>query len=264
MTPAVRNRARSLASVNVATPQYSNLMMTAAVEVLAAKARIALLQSERDEPWADRKQEFDHCPIPTPPDRRPVIRAVSFDDVGAAIGRLLIIAMPSTRDAETGASAKLKDFLLAWWNGLDCGHFPILHLCNVGGILAEDMLKIMAYLAQRSTVYADAWGHRDAMRALLWDGDDLEGGVAGERFLTSRSVSIAGGTNEMQRNIISERLLNLPRQPSFAWTRIAVPTRKCVYGLIGKPWPRWTSAYLNPQRHRERVPLRSPSFPVVD
>nr|WP_087575741.1 MULTISPECIES: hypothetical protein [unclassified Sphingomonas] len=92
------------------------------------------------------------------PQSRPVIRAVSSNDVGAAIGRLLAIALPPTRAAETGASAKIGDFLLAWWNGPDCGHFPILHLCNVDAIIAEDML----------TIYADAWGYRDAMGE-LWE-----------------------------------------------------------------------------------------------
>jgi hypothetical protein len=58
------------------------------------------------------------------------------------------IALPPTRAAETGASAKVADFLLAWWNGDECGHFPVLHLCNVDAVIAEDMLTIMAYLAQ--------------------------------------------------------------------------------------------------------------------
>lgn len=98
-----------------------------------------------------------------PPQRRPVIRAVSFDEVGAAIGRLLPVALPATRAAETGASRKVADFLLAWWNGDECGHFPILHLCNLDAVIAEDMLTIMAWLAQEPTTYADAWGYRDAM-----------------------------------------------------------------------------------------------------
>ena len=34
---------------------------------------------------------------PTPPQRRPAIRAVSVDEADAAIGRLLAIAMPATR-----------------------------------------------------------------------------------------------------------------------------------------------------------------------
>src|SRR3546814_6667901 len=74
----------------------------------------------------------------TPPQRRPVILHVSFDEAGAATGRLLAIAMPPTRAAETGASWKVADFLLAWWNGDECGHFPIIHLCNVDAVIAED------------------------------------------------------------------------------------------------------------------------------
>lgn len=99
----------------------------------------------------------------TSPARRPAIRAVSFDDVGAALARLVPIALPVTRAAETGASAKVADFLLAWWNGDDAGHFPILHLCNLDAVIAEDMLIIMAYLAENATVYADQWGYRDTM-----------------------------------------------------------------------------------------------------
>src|SRR3546814_11781561 len=70
------------------------------------------------------------------------------------------------RSAETGASAKVADFLLAWWNGDECGHFPLLHLCNVDAVIAEDMLTVMTYLAQESTTYAAAWGYRDAMHDL--------------------------------------------------------------------------------------------------
>jgi hypothetical protein len=43
--------------------------------------------------------------------------------------------------------------------------------------------------------------------------DELDG-EAGRRWLTARNISIAGGTNEMQRNIVSERLLGMPREPA--------------------------------------------------
>lgn len=102
-----------------------------------------------------------------PPQRRPAIRAVTFEEAGEAIGRLIVVA-----NADTGQSARVADFLLAWWNGSNNGHFPILHLCNCDAIIGEDMLIIMAYLAQEPTVYADAWGYRDAMVGLVsqWRG----------------------------------------------------------------------------------------------
>jgi alkylation response protein AidB-like acyl-CoA dehydrogenase len=51
--------------------------------------------------------------------------------------------------------------------------------------------------------------------ALVWDEGDLEGQRASLNYLNGRIMSIAGGTNEMQRNAISERVLGLPREPSY-------------------------------------------------
>lgn len=96
------------------------------------------------------------------PQRRPPIRAVSFKDAGEAIARLIVLA-----GSDTGQASRAADFLLAWWDGGTWGHFPILHLSNCDAPIAEDMLTVMAYSAQEPTVYADAWGYRDAMAALV-------------------------------------------------------------------------------------------------
>ncbi|MBE3206136.1 MULTISPECIES: acyl-CoA dehydrogenase family protein [Parafrankia] len=48
---------------------------------------------------------------------------------------------------------------------------------------------------------------------LVWRDD--AGQRAALEYLNSRVWSIAGGSNEMQRNAISERVLGLPREPSF-------------------------------------------------
>jgi alkylation response protein AidB-like acyl-CoA dehydrogenase len=49
---------------------------------------------------------------------------------------------------------------------------------------------------------------------LAWRGDGDPGQTAATNFLNGRIYSIAGGSNQIQRNIIAERLLGLPREPS--------------------------------------------------
>jgi alkylation response protein AidB-like acyl-CoA dehydrogenase len=46
---------------------------------------------------------------------------------------------------------------------------------------------------------------------VTWEVDE-EGEHAGEEFISRQAQSIGGGTNEMQRNLISERLLGMPRE----------------------------------------------------
>ena len=49
---------------------------------------------------------------------------------------------------------------------------------------------------------------------VAWSTDDQPGATASLNFLNGRIMSIAGGSNQIQRNIISERILGLPREPS--------------------------------------------------
>ena len=47
---------------------------------------------------------------------------------------------------------------------------------------------------------------------VIWDGDARFGDNAGEHWLISRGPALGGGSNEMQRNTLSEQLLGLPRE----------------------------------------------------
>ena len=51
--------------------------------------------------------------------------------------------------------------------------------------------------------------------SLVWEADETDGPLVSLAYLNGRNPSIAGGTNEMQRNAIAERGLGMPREPSF-------------------------------------------------
>jgi hypothetical protein len=51
--------------------------------------------------------------------------------------------------------------------------------------------------------------------AIAWDESEGTGASTALTFLNGRINSIAGGTDQMQRNGISEQVLGLPREPSF-------------------------------------------------
>lgn len=103
----------------------------------------------------------------------------------------------------------------------------------VGGLLARDAAlgALRARMTIRSLAGADAGPEASIVKLLgvIHDQDVQEAGVellgasaaaasgiaAGwvSSFLWNRSLTIAGGTSEVQRNVIGERLLGLPRDP---------------------------------------------------
>ena len=91
------------------------------------------------------------------------VEILADPEVKAALKRLVEIAR-----SDTGQSARVANFLLAWWDGDDWGHFPIADLFGVDRQIAADMATIFAFLGQHSgAIYADAFGYREVMADLV-------------------------------------------------------------------------------------------------
>ena len=84
----------------------------------------------------------------------------------AMVGEALDVLIPVAR-SDTHQSCRVANFLLAWWNGLDNGHFPIVDLAATDRQLGEAMVIIMLFLAQNSMEYADLWDRRKDMEDLI-------------------------------------------------------------------------------------------------
>jgi alkylation response protein AidB-like acyl-CoA dehydrogenase len=68
------------------------------------------------------------------------------------------------------------------------------------------------------------------MNAIAWEPSDPEGGRWCGQLLSAQSASIGGGTNEIVRNVIAERILGLPRDEEGD---IVVPFQAVPKALYG-------------------------------
>jgi len=82
---------------------------------------------------------------------------------------------------------------------------------NAAGIAAYGKLAAGTFDPIRARLAMELGGGA----AVAWDDGNLEEQRTSLDYLNSRIMSIAGGTNEMQRNAVGERVLGLPREPSF-------------------------------------------------
>jgi alkylation response protein AidB-like acyl-CoA dehydrogenase len=83
---------------------------------------------------------------------------------------------------------------------------------GTGGRLAQSAGSIGKLMSTRCTVLGREIGMGLlGARGMLWERDRSPSGVVQEQCLFSPAVSIYGGTDQVQRNIIAERVLDLPR-----------------------------------------------------
>jgi hypothetical protein len=89
-----------------------------------------------------------------------------------ALARLIRIAK-----SDTGQSAKVANFLLAWWNAGSCGGFDFTDLWGVDTAIAKDMVAVVALIAAHSN-YPDAYGFRADFERMVadWRPRLVEGG----------------------------------------------------------------------------------------
>jgi alkylation response protein AidB-like acyl-CoA dehydrogenase len=85
-------------------------------------------------------------------------------------------------------------------DGINTGHFPA-----VAGSLLR--LNIGLNVIRRANAAIEIAGPD----GVTWEADDMSPHAA-DQYIFRQALSIGGGTVEMQRNLISERLLGMPRE----------------------------------------------------
>ena len=76
-----------------------------------------------------------------------------------------------------------------------------------------EMLTLKLAFANHWRITADLAAEIVGAGAMLWDSDAPERNQWGQQLLSQFAIRIGGGTDEIQRNIIAERGLGLPREP---------------------------------------------------
>jgi len=72
----------------------------------------------------------------------------------------------------------------------------------------------LAYTELRSRLGDLAMKLLDRAALSLDDIDGIESGIHVERWMNAMSLTIAAGTSQIQRNIVGERMLGLPKEPA--------------------------------------------------
>jgi alkylation response protein AidB-like acyl-CoA dehydrogenase len=131
-------------------------------------------------------------------------------DHGAGRSDLIELARASGRASDPRviqlvAEARANDLVGAQLIG------RITHALNSGALPGPGGSLHRLYAATNSERHADIALEIAGAGAAVWEDGDLAG-LKGVEFLQRQSGSLGGGSNEMQRNIISERVLGMPRE----------------------------------------------------
>jgi alkylation response protein AidB-like acyl-CoA dehydrogenase len=131
-------------------------------------------------------------------------------DHGAGRSDLIELARASGRASDPRviqlvAEARANDLVGAQLIG------RITHALNSGALPGPGGSLHRLYAATNSERQADIALEIAGAGAAVWEDGDLAG-LKGVEFLQRQSGSLGGGSNEMQRNIISERVLGMPRE----------------------------------------------------
>lgn len=87
-----------------------------------------------------------------------------YDSARAALTRLIPLAM-----GDTGQARCVANFLMAWWNGPELGHFEIADMFGLDIDVANDITSVIGFLGQndRGAVYIDGLGFAEEMQDVI-------------------------------------------------------------------------------------------------
>jgi alkylation response protein AidB-like acyl-CoA dehydrogenase len=86
---------------------------------------------------------------------------------------------------------------------------------QAGALTADSAAIARAFAAERSIRRATIKYEIAGDVAAAWSTDDLSAAEVGDAFLMRQVAAIGGGTTEMARNVISERVLGMPRDQTL-------------------------------------------------